>query len=117
MEGFLEGFRNMCAEQNILLLFDEVVTGFRLAYGGPQEYYGVIPFFCLPKALGGGSPIGAFGGRIDIMEWANEHRTGEGNYVWMASTLRCNPVLTVAANSALSAFHQPGTYEKLHSFG
>ena len=77
------------------------------------------PQILLPteKALGGGSPIGAFGGRIDIKGWANEHRTGEGNYVWMASTLRCNPVLTVAANATLSAFHQPGTYEKLHRFG
>ena len=69
------------------------------------------------KALGGGSPIGAFGGRIDIMEWANEYRTSEGNNVWMASTLRCNPVLTIAANAALFAFHQPGIYEKLHCFG
>ena len=69
------------------------------------------------KPLGGGSPIGAFGGRIDIMEWANEHRTGEGNNLWTVPTLRCNPVLTIAANATLSVFHQPGTYEKLHSFG
>jgi glutamate-1-semialdehyde 2,1-aminomutase len=101
-----------------LLIFDEVVTGFRLAYGGAQEYYGVVPdLIAYGKALGGGYPIGAFGGRTDIMEWTNEHRIGGDDYVWMASTLGGNPISTAAANAALGVFRNPGTYEKLHSLG
>ena len=116
--GFLEGVRAACTEAGILLIFDEVVTGFRLAYGGAQEYYGVVPdLIAYGKALGGGYPIGAFGGRTDIMEWTNEHRIGGSDYVWMASTLGGNPISTAAANAALGVFRQPGTYEKLHGLG
>ncbi|MBM09823.1 MAG: aspartate aminotransferase family protein [Magnetovibrio sp.] len=116
--GFLEGIRETCTEAGVLLIFDEVVTGFRLAYGGAQEYYGVIPdLIAYGKALGGGYPIGAFGGRVDIMEWTNEHRIGTDDYVWMASTLGGNPISTTAANAALTVFRQPGTYENLHRLG
>ena len=116
--GFLEGVRAACTEAGVLLIFDEVVTGFRLAYGGAQEYYGVVPdLIAYGKALGGGYPIGAFGGRTDIMEWTNEHRIGGDDYVWMASTLGGNPISTAAANAALGVFRNPGTYEKLHSLG
>ena len=114
--GFLEGVRAACTEAGILLIFDEVVTGFRLAYGGAQEYYGVVPdLIAYGKALGGGYPIGAFGGRTDIMEWTNEHRIGGSDYVWMASTLGGNPISTAAANAALGVFRQPGTYENTMS--
>ncbi|MDH3595630.1 MAG: aminotransferase class III-fold pyridoxal phosphate-dependent enzyme, partial [Rhodospirillales bacterium] len=116
--GFLEGLRKACDAAGVLLIFDEVVTGFRLAYGGAQEYYGVVPdLVAYGKALGGGYPIGAFGGRPEIMEMVAEDRIGGADYVWMASTLGGNPVSTAAANAALSVFRQPGTYEHLHALG
>ncbi|WP_020590699.1 aspartate aminotransferase family protein [Kiloniella laminariae] len=116
--GFLEGVRQLCDEYAIPLIFDEVVTGFRLAYGGAQEKYGVVPdLVAYGKALGGGYPIGAFGGRADIMDHVNEHYIGQENYVWMASTLGGNPVSTAAANAALSVYRQPGIYEDLFERG
>ena len=116
--GFLEGVRRLCTETGVPLIFDEVVTGFRLAYGGAQEYYGVIPdLVAYGKALGGGYPIGAFGGRREIMDLVDEHRIGDDRYVWMASTLGGNPISTAAANAALGVLRRPGTYEKLHALG
>ena len=116
--GFLEGIRAACTEAGIVLIYDEVVTGFRLAYGGAQEYYGVVPdLVAYGKALGGGYPIGAFGGRRDIMDLVNEHRIGSDGYVWMASTLGGNPISTAAANAALSVLRRPGTYAHLHGLG
>jgi len=118
IDGFLEGIRELCSANEIVLIYDEVVTGFRLAYGGAQEYYGVIPdLVAYGKALGGGYPIGAFGGRADIMEMVNEHRIGGDDYVWMASTLGGNPISTAAANATLAVFRTPGTYESLHQLG
>jgi len=118
LEGFLEGVRSICTDNDILLIFDEVVTGFRLARGGAQEYYGVIPdLVAYGKALGGGYPIGAFGGRTEIMEMVNEQRIGRDDYVWMASTLGGNPISCAAALAALSVYRQPGTYERLHAMG
>jgi len=116
--GFLEGVRQACSDAGVLLIFDEVVTGFRLAYGGAQEYYRVTPdLVAYGKALGGGYPIGVFGGRADIMAWVEESRIGRGDYVWMASTLGGNPVSAAAANAALSVFRQPETYGRLHALG
>lgn len=116
--GFLEGVRALCDEAGILLIFDEVVTGFRLAYGGAQAYYGVTPdLVAYGKALGGGYPIGAFGGRAEVMELVSEHHIGHPHYVWMASTLGGNPVSATAANAALAVLRQPGTYEHLHTLG
>lgn len=117
-EGFLEGVRSICTDNDLLLIFDEVVTGFRLAYGGAQEYYGVVPdMIAYGKAMGGGYPIGAFGGKKEIMEMVNEHRIGGDNYVWMASTLGGNPISSIAALAALSVYKQPKTYERLHQLG
>jgi glutamate-1-semialdehyde 2,1-aminomutase len=116
--GFLQGIRDLCSRTGVLLIFDEVVTGFRLAYGGAQEYYGVSPdLIAYGKALGGGYPIGAFGGRADIMEMVCEDRIGGDDYVWMASTLGGNPISTAAANAALSVFRSSGTYDNLHQMG
>lgn len=116
--GFLEGVRALATELGLVLIFDEVVTGFRLAYGGAQEYYGVVPdLVAYGKALGGSYPIGAFGGRRDIMDLVNEHAIGSDRYVWMASTLGGNPISTAAANAALSVLRRPGTYEGLHAIG
>ncbi|MFM1919257.1 MAG: hypothetical protein RLZZ303_891 [Candidatus Hydrogenedentota bacterium] len=116
--GFLESLRAACTEAGVLLVFDEVVTGFRLAYGGAQEYYGVRPdLLAYGKALGGGCPIGVFAGRADIMALVEEERMGSGRYVWTASTLGGNPISAAAARAALAVFRKPGTYEYLHGIG
>jgi glutamate-1-semialdehyde 2,1-aminomutase len=116
--GFLEGLAAACAESRVLLIFDEVVTGFRLAYAGAQQYYAVTPdLVAYGKALGGGLPIGAFGGRADLLDLAREDRLGSDAYVWTASTLGGNPVSCAAANAALAIYRSPGTYERLFELG
>ncbi|MCC6469105.1 MAG: aspartate aminotransferase family protein [Alphaproteobacteria bacterium] len=116
--GFLAGLRAACDRHGVLLLFDEVVTGFRLAYGGAQELYGVVPdLVAYGKALGGGFPIGAFGGRQEIMDWVREDRLGRDDYVWTASTLGGNPVSTAAALAALAIYRRPETYPHLRELG
>jgi glutamate-1-semialdehyde 2,1-aminomutase len=116
--GFLQGLRELCSAHGVLLVFDEVVTGFRLAYGGAQEYYGVVPdLVAYGKALGGGLPIGAFGGSRAIMELVREDRMGKESYVWVASTLGGNPVSTAAALATLKVLKTPGAYERLHVLG
>ena len=118
VKGFLEGLRAVTASHGVLLIFDEAVTGFRLAYGGAQKYYGVDPdLVAYGKALGGGYPIGAFGGPAEIMDLVREDRLGQDGYVWMASTFGGNPISTAAALAALSIYRQPGTYEYLHELG
>lgn len=118
LPGFLAGLRQLCDRHGMLLIFDEVVTGFRLAYGGAQEYYGVVPdLVAYGKALGGGYPIGAFGGRREIMDLVREDRLGRDGYVWMASTLGGNPISTAAARAALSVLRQEGVYPRLHALG
>lgn len=118
LPGFLAGLRQLTRDAGVPLVFDEVVTGFRLAYGGAQEYYSVTPdLVAYGKALGGGLPIGAYGGRADIMELVREDRLHRDTYVWTASTLGGNPVSAAAANAALTIFRQPGTYEHLHQLG
>ncbi|MFO0898077.1 MAG: aspartate aminotransferase family protein [Pirellulales bacterium] len=115
---FLAGLRDLTSRHGALLLFDEVVTGFRLAYGGAQEYYGVVPdLVAYGKALGGGYPIGAFGGRREVLELVREDRLGKSTYVWTASTLGGNPISCTAASAALEVLRTPGTYERLHALG
>ena len=116
--GFLAGLREFTQRHNLLLIFDEVVTGFRLAYGGAQEYYGVVPdLVAYGKALGGGYPIGAFGGRREIMDLVREDRLGHSDYVWVASTLAGNPISATAARAALRVLAGPGVYPRLHDLG
>ena len=116
--GFLEGLRALADGRAIPLIFDEVVTGFRLSLGGAQEYYGVVPdLVAYGKALGGGYPIGAFGGRAEIMELVREDRMGRDTYVWMASTLGGNPISSAAARAALGVFAGDGVYPRLHALG
>ena len=116
--GFLQGLRRVTSKYNSLLVFDEVVTGFRLAYGGAQEYYGVVPdLVAYGKALGGGYPVGAFGGRREMMDLIKEEHLGRPDYVWMASTLGGNPITAAAALAALSVFRSAGTYDHLHELG
>jgi len=118
VEGFLEGLRDITRKQDILLIFDEVMTGFRLAYGGAQDYYGVIPdLAALGKALGGGYPVGAVVGRSDILDLCNEANLGQERYVWFASTLGGNPVTAAAALATLEELRNPGTYQRLFAVG
>jgi glutamate-1-semialdehyde 2,1-aminomutase len=117
-EGFLEGLREITRQREIPLIFDEVVTGFRLAYGGAQEYYGVTPdLAAFGKAMGGGFPIGAFCGKAEIMDLCIEANLGSGNYVWVASTGGGNPVSMAASLATLQELRKPGTYQRLHSLG
>ncbi len=112
--GFLQGLRELSAEVGTLLIFDETATGFRLAYGGAQEYYGVRPdLACLGKALGGGYPIGAVAGRGEVMDLVREDRLGDGRYVWWASSLGGNPVSTAAGVATLAELRKPGVYPRL----
>ena len=118
LPGFLEGLREITRKHDVLLIFDECVTGFRLAYGGAQEYYGVVPdLAALGKALGGGYPIGAVGGRADLLDLCNEANLGREQYVWFASTLGGNPVTAAAAVATLGELRQTGTYERLFAIG
>lgn len=116
--GFLAGLRELTAELGVLLIFDETVTGFRLAYGGAQEYYGVRPDLATyGKALGGGYPIGVVAGRRDVLDLVREDRLGEARYVWFASSIGGNPVSAAAAVAALTELRRPGTYARLFALG
>lgn len=116
--GFLEGLREITRKHHIVLIFDEVVTGFRLAPGGAQEYYGVRPdLVAYGKALGGGFPIGAYAGGPELMDIVAEHHLPGPRYVWSASTTGGNPVSCAAALAALQILNEPGTYARLHQLG
>lgn len=118
MTGFLSGLRELATLHDVPLIFDEVVTGFRLAYGGAQEYYGVVPdLVAYGKALGGGYPIGVYGGSARFMDQVTENQIGKDGYVWTASTLGGNPVTAVAALAALEIYRHPATYAQLHHVG
>ncbi|MFP4474934.1 MAG: glutamate-1-semialdehyde 2,1-aminomutase [Desulfatibacillaceae bacterium] len=107
--GFLEGLRKITEEHGALLIFDEVMTGFRVAYGCAQERFDVRPdLTCLGKIIGGGLPVGAYGGRRDLME----HVAPAGN-VYQAGTLSGNPLAMAAGIATLRALQQPGVYEEL----
>jgi glutamate-1-semialdehyde 2,1-aminomutase len=115
---FLQGLRRLTSGTGSLLIFDETVTGFRLAYGGAQAYYGVRPDLCaLGKALGGGYPIGAVAGRAEVLDLVREDRLGEDRYVWFASSLGGNPVSAAAGLAALGELRRPGIYSRLFALG
>ncbi len=118
VEGFLEDLRQATSRHGVVLVFDEVVTGFRFAPGGAQEYYGVSPdLVAYGKALGGGFPIGAYGGDADVMEAVSESRLPGPNYAWSASTGGGNPVSAAAANATLDILQEDGVYDALHARG
>jgi glutamate-1-semialdehyde 2,1-aminomutase len=107
--GFLEGLRKVTEAHGALLIFDEVMTGFRIAYGGAQERFGVRPdLTTLGKVIGGGLPVGAYGGRRDIMD----HVAPVGP-VYQAGTLSGNPLAVTAGIATLKILKRPGTYEAL----
>ncbi len=110
-DGFLQGLRELADSHGALLIFDEVITGFRIAYGGAQERYGVIPdITCLGKVIGGGMPVGAYGGSADIM--ATVAPLGS---MYQAGTLSGNPVAMAAGIATLEALQHPGVYETLET--
>ena len=116
--GFLQGLREITREYGIPLIFDEVVTGFRLAYGGGQAYYGVTPDLCtLGKVIGGGFPMAAVAGRADIMAHFDRSIVGEAGFTPQIGTLSGNPVAAVAGLATLAILRQPGAYERLFATG
>ncbi|TDA69342.1 MAG: glutamate-1-semialdehyde-2,1-aminomutase [Clostridia bacterium] len=111
--GFLPGLRRLTQEYGSLLIFDEVITGFRVARGGAQERYGVLPdLTCLGKIIGGGLPVGAYGGRKDIMEMV-----APAGPVYQAGTLSGNPLAVAAGLATLEELRRPDTYDKLETLG
>jgi glutamate-1-semialdehyde 2,1-aminomutase len=118
LPGFLEGLRTITAEHGIPLIFDEVVTGFRFAYGGAQEYYGVIPDLCtLGKVIGGGFPLAAIAGRAEIMSHFDRDRVGDEGFLMQVGTLSGNPVAAAAGLATLEILRRPGAYEGLFATG
>jgi glutamate-1-semialdehyde 2,1-aminomutase len=107
--GFLESLRKITREYGVILIFDEVMTGFRVAYGGAQQHYGITPdMTCLGKVIGGGLPVGAYGGKKEIMSMVSP----EGP-VYQAGTLSGNPLAMTAGIETLKILSKDGTYKKL----
>ncbi len=110
---FLPGLRRLCDQYGIILIFDEVITGFRVAWGGAQSRYGVTPdLTCLGKIIGGGLPVGAYGGRRDLMQ-----QMAPVGPVYQAGTLSGNPLAVAAGLATLKILAQPGTYDLLEDHG
>jgi glutamate-1-semialdehyde 2,1-aminomutase len=109
VEGYLAGLREVCSQYGALLIFDEVMTGFRVALGGAQEYYGVTPdLTALGKVIGGGLPVGAYAGRREIMQ-----TVAPAGAMYQAGTLSGNPLAMTAGIETLKALREPGVFESL----
>ncbi|MFC1939219.1 glutamate-1-semialdehyde 2,1-aminomutase [Chloroflexota bacterium] len=109
--GFLSSLRSLTSDSGALLIFDEVITGFRVGYGGAQTFYGITPdLTCLGKIIGGGVPVGAYGGRREIMEMM-----APAGAVYQAGTLSGNPLAMTAGIETLKLLSQPGVYEQLEN--
>ncbi|ODT16053.1 MAG: glutamate-1-semialdehyde 2,1-aminomutase [Kaistia sp. SCN 65-12] len=116
--GFLQALRAVTAKHGIPLIFDEVVTGFRFAYGGAQEYYGVTPDLCtLGKIVGGGFALAAIAGRADIMKHFDRLAMTDEDFIFQVGTLSGNPVAAVAGLATLQVLKRPGTYDKVFEAG
>ncbi|GMH63035.1 hypothetical protein TrRE_jg9421, partial [Triparma retinervis] len=108
---FLQGCRDLSTKYGALLVFDEVMTGFRVSYGGAQQYFGVTPdVTTMGKVIGGGLPVGAYGGRRDIMEMV-----APAGPMYQAGTLSGNPLAMRAGIETMKKLKQPGQYEKLEA--
>jgi glutamate-1-semialdehyde 2,1-aminomutase len=116
--GFLAGVKELAHRCGALLIFDEIVTGFRLAWGGAQERYGVIPDLCtLGKAFAGGFPVAAIAGRRELFEVTRPERRGKGTFAWLSGTFNGNPVGAAAGLACLEALSQPGVFPRLQAIG
>lgn len=112
-EGFLSGLRTLTEERGVLLIFDEVISGFRASLSGAQGLFGIKPdLTCLGKIIGGGLPVGAFGGRADIMDYLSPMGP-----VYQAGTLSGNPLAMAAGIAMLRELQKPGVYERLEAIG
>ena len=108
-DGYLQALRELCTEHGVLLIFDEVMTGFRVALGGAQAHYGITPdLTCFGKIIGGGMPVGAYGGRRDLME-----QIAPAGPIYQAGTLSGNPVAMAAGLAMLQLIQAPGFYDDL----
>ena len=111
--GYLEGLRRVCNETGTILIFDEVMTGFRLAYGGAGERFGVTPdLVCMGKIIGGGLPLAAFGGKAELMQ-----QLSPVGSIYQAGTLSGNPLAVAAGRATLAQLRAPGTYARLEEIG
>ncbi|KUF10729.1 aspartate aminotransferase family protein [Pseudoponticoccus marisrubri] len=116
--GFLQGLRDLCDRHGVLLIFDEIVTGFRLAYGGAQERYGVVPDICtLGKIIGGGFPLAALGASAEIMAHFDKAVVGAEKWLMQLGTLSGNPVASVAGLKTMEILRRPGQYDRLRELG
>lgn len=116
--GFLAGLRELTRRYDVPLIFDEVVTGFRLAYGGAQEFYGVTPDLCaMGKIMGGGYPLAAIMGREDLMSVYDQSVAATDDYVNQVGTLNGNPVACAAGLATLEELSKEGAYDRLRETG
>jgi glutamate-1-semialdehyde 2,1-aminomutase len=116
--GFLAALREVTHKHGIVLIFDEVVTGFRIAWGGAQERYGVVPDLATyGKAMSGGFPMAAIAGRSEVMASLDARRMERSKLVWASGTLNGNPISSTAGLAALEVLARPGVYDQLHRIG
>lgn len=118
LPGFLEALREATQRHGVVFIFDEIVTGFRIAWGGAQEKYGVVPdLACYGKAISGGFPMAAIAGRADVMAVLDARSRPREAVVWATNTLNGNPVCSAAGIAALDVLAQPGVYAHLARIG
>jgi glutamate-1-semialdehyde 2,1-aminomutase len=116
--GFLQAVREVTRKHRIVMIYDEIVTGFRIAWGGAQERYGVVPdLACYGKAISGGFPLAAVVGNGEIMSVLDARSRPKAEVVWATNTLNGNPVCAAAGVAALDVLAQPGVYDHLHRIG
>jgi len=117
-DGYLAALKSECDAYGILLILDEIVTGFRLDYVGAQERYGVVPDICtLGKIMGAGFPLAASGARREIMDHFDKSKVGAKGWLMQMGSLFGNPVAAAAGLKTMEILRRPGTYEKLREFG
>ncbi|SMX28804.1 Glutamate-1-semialdehyde 2,1-aminomutase [Pelagimonas phthalicica] len=116
--GYLQGLRDLCTKHHVLLIFDEIVTGFRLAFGGAQERYGVVPDICtMGKIIGGGFPLAALGASAEIMMHFDKSIVGAEKWLMQLGTLSGNPIAAAAGLKTMEILGRAGNYERLRETG
>ena len=116
--GYLQGLRDLCDKYHVLLIFDEIVTGFRMAYGGAQERYGVTPDICtLGKIIGGGFALAALGASAEIMRHFDKSIVGADNWLMQLGTLSGNPIAAAAGLKTMEILRRDGSYDQLRATG